>query len=59
VIEEDLKHEIRGRLQRASRQQTFLNLTLGSVNRVLTARFENPSLSEGSEHKEIDLFQAT
>lgn len=59
VIEEDLKHEIRGRLQRASRQQTFLNLTLGSVNRVLTARFENPSLSEGSEHKDIDLFQVT
>lgn len=59
VIEEDLKHEIRGRLQRAGRQQTFLNLTLGSVNRVLTARFENPSLSEGSEHKEIDLFQVT
>ena len=59
VLEEDLKHEIRGRLQRASRQQTFLNITLGSVNRVLTARFENPSLSEGSGHKDIDLFQAT
>jgi len=59
VLEEDLKHEIHGRLQRASRQQTFLNLTLGSVNRVLTARFENPSLSEGSGHKDIDLFQAT
>ncbi|RPH52372.1 MAG: hypothetical protein EHM85_03000 [Desulfobacteraceae bacterium] len=57
VIEEDLKDEIRNRLQRTNRQQTFLDITLGSVNRVLTARFENPQLSEGSGVKEIDLFQ--
>jgi hypothetical protein len=59
VIEEDLKHEIRDRLQRANRQQTFLNLTIGSLSRVLTARFENSPLSEGRELKEIDLFQVT
>ncbi|MDQ1330084.1 MAG: hypothetical protein QG578_347 [Thermodesulfobacteriota bacterium] len=59
VIEEDLKHEIRDRLERAKRQQTFLDITLGSVNRVLTARFENPELTEGTGLKEIDLFQVT
>lgn len=57
VIEEDLKNEIRDRLQRAKRQQTFLDITLGSVNRALTERFENPVLSGGSVPKEIDLFQ--
>ncbi|MDP2863453.1 MAG: hypothetical protein Q8N95_11735 [Desulfobacterales bacterium] len=59
VIEEDLKHEIRGRLERANRQQTFLSITLGSLSRVLTARFENSPLSEGRGLKEIDLFQVT
>ena len=33
VIEEDLKNEIRGRLKQADRQQTFLGITSGSVDR--------------------------
>jgi hypothetical protein len=57
VIEENLKHEIRGRLQQANRQQTFLGITLGSVDRVLAAQFENAPLIAGNRLKEIDLFQ--
>lgn len=56
VIEEDLKHEIQGRLEKANRQQTFLDITIGSVNRLLASKFESP-LSEGNESKGIDLFQ--
>ncbi len=57
VIEEDLKHEIRGRLQQANRQQTFLGITLGSVDRDLAARFENSPLAAGKRVKDIDLFK--
>ena len=57
VIEENLKHEIRGRLQQANRQQTFLGITLGSVDRVLAAQFENAPPIAGNRLKEIDLFQ--
>lgn len=59
VIEEDLKHEIRGRLQQANRQQTFLGITLGSVDRDLAARFENSPLTAENRVKDIDLFQVT
>lgn len=57
VIEEDLKHEIRGRLQQANRQQTFMGITLGSVDRNLAARFENSPTAAGNRVKDIDLFQ--
>jgi hypothetical protein len=59
VIEEDLKHEMRSRLQQANRQQTFLAITLGSVDRDLAARFENSPLMAGNRLKDIDLFQVT
>jgi len=59
VIEEDLKHEIRGRLQRANHHQTFLGVTLGSVDRNLAARFENSPMIAGKRLKDIDLFQVT
>ncbi|MBU2620704.1 MAG: hypothetical protein KKD92_00095 [Proteobacteria bacterium] len=59
VIEEDLKHEIRGRLQQADRQETFLGITLGSVDRDLAAQFENSPLIAGNRVKDIDLFQVT
>jgi len=59
VIEEDLKDEIRGRLKQADRQQTFLGITLGSVDRDLVARFDNSPLISENRQKEIDLFQVT
>lgn len=58
VVREDLKDEIRNRLQRAKSRQTFLDITFGSVSRDLTARFKNPLLSEANRLKEIDLFEA-
>jgi hypothetical protein len=59
VIEEDLKNEIRGRLQQADRQQTFLGITLGSVDRDLAGRFENSHQIAENRLKGIDLFQVT
>ena len=39
VLEEDLKTELAGRLERARRDRTFLDITLGTVSRELAGRF--------------------
>jgi hypothetical protein len=47
VLEEDLKREIGGWLRRARAKNTFLNVTIGSVDRKLASRFSkaHPRLS--------------
>lgn len=55
ILKEDLKQEINSRLQRAKREQTFLSITLGSVNRNLAARFETSAKTQEKGLKDIDL----
>lgn len=44
VLAEDLKLEIRSWFQRAKRQKTFLNITVGAIDPNLAARFNTASL---------------
>lgn len=59
VLKEDLKHEIHSRLQRAKREQTFLSITLGSVNHDLAVRFGTSAQTAKNGLKGIDLSLVT
>lgn len=46
VLAEDLKSEIRSWFQRAKRQKTFLNITVGEIDSNLAAQFNNDSFEK-------------
>jgi hypothetical protein len=45
VLAEEPRHEIRTWLQRARRQNTFLDITIGGIDPMLANQFDNPSLA--------------
>ncbi len=55
VLNEDLKQELYKRLQQAKHEQTFLSITLGSVNRNLAAQFEISSQKSEEGFKSNDM----